>query len=309
MTVIIRPMQADDIAPADRMFRLAFGTFIGLPNPLEFSGDATYIPHRWKIDPKAAFVAEANGEVVGSNLAIRWGSFGFFGPLTVHPDYWNQGVAQRLIEPVIDCFTQWETRLAGLFTFPASPKHHALYQKFGFRLRFLSVIMAKTIQTPAQITSENQVSQLEESQQLEFLNASCELTDSIYSGLDLTQTIQAVQDFGLGDTIALWNDRGLAGFAVCHVGVSTEAGSDTCYVKFAIAQSSFDFDHLLDLCEAFAASRGVSRLMAGVDTARDAAYQMMLARGFRTEITGVAMHRPNVEGFSRPDVFAIDDWR
>jgi hypothetical protein len=35
----------------------------------------------------------------------------------------------------------------------------------------------------------------------------------------------------------------------------------------------------------------------------------MTARGFRTEFQGVAMHRGNKEGFSRPGVYVLDDWR
>ena len=301
MSVIIRLMNAEDVIPADQVFRLAFGKFVGLPNPMDFCGDATDIPHRWKTNPEGAFVAEEHGEIVGSNLATRWGSFAFFGPLTVRPDYWNQKVAQQLIEPILQCYEQWNIQLAGLYTFSASPKHHALYQKFGFRLRFLSVIMAKKVKSTTLITIEkntveentieHQFSQFTESQQSEFLTASRELTHSVYSGLDLTSEIEAVRDLKLGETIALWSDRGLAGFAVCHVGANTEAGSDTCYLKFAIARSESDFNQLLDLCEAFAA------------------YQRMLARGFRTELTGVAMHRPNDPGFSRPDVFVVDDWR
>ena len=35
----------------------------------------------------------------------------------------------------------------------------------------------------------------------------------------------------------------------------------------------------------------------------------MLTHGFRTDIQGVAMHRPNEPGYSRPGVYLIDDWR
>ncbi len=36
---------------------------------------------------------------------------------------------------------------------------------------------------------------------------------------------------------------------------------------------------------------------------------MVLRRGFRIGMLGVAMHKPNKEGFSRPGVYVIDDWR
>jgi hypothetical protein len=35
----------------------------------------------------------------------------------------------------------------------------------------------------------------------------------------------------------------------------------------------------------------------------------MLRRGFRIDILGIAMHRPNEPGYSQPDMFVMDDWR
>jgi hypothetical protein len=37
--------------------------------------------------------------------------------------------------------------------------------------------------------------------------------------------------------------------------------------------------------------------------------QMMLARGFRTDFQGVAMHKPNEPGYNKPGIYLIDDWR
>jgi RimJ/RimL family protein N-acetyltransferase len=60
-------------------------------------------------------------------------------PNRVQPDFWNQKIAQGLIEAVMEHFTQSAIQQAGLFTFSNSPKHHALYQKFGFWQVFLPV--------------------------------------------------------------------------------------------------------------------------------------------------------------------------
>ncbi|MBD2411530.1 GNAT family N-acetyltransferase [Nostoc calcicola FACHB-389] len=313
MSVSIRLLQESELAAADHIFRLAFGTFIGLPEPTEFYGDAAYIHHRWKTDPSAAFAAEIDGKLIGSNLAVNWGSFGYFGPLSVHPDFWNQGVGQHLVEAAIAYFTESHTSMIGLFTFAQSPKHHILYQKFGFRLRFLTAILAKQVQQLQPISQVTRYSQLSENERAENLQAIGQLTNSIYEGLDLSREIQTVQAQGLGDTVLLWDDAGLAGFAVCHYGAGTEAGSNTCFVRFGAVHSGNDagqrFEQLLDLCEALTVAQGMSRLVAGVNTSRDEAYRRMLTRGFRSEIIGVAMHRPNEPGFNRPDVFALDDWR
>lgn len=312
MEISIRLMQQSDLPTADRVFRLAFGSFIGLPDPTQFGGDASFIQPRWQTEPTGV-AATKDGEIIGSNLATRWGSVSFFGPLSVHPDFWNQGIAQRLIEPIIERFTEWNIQQAGLFTFPNSPKHHGLYQKFGFWPRFLTAIMAKSVQQPEPVMQGVRYSLLSEDKRSEFLRASFELTNGIYEGLDLSREIRAVHTQQLGDTVGFWDEKGLAGFAVCHYGAGTEAGSNTCYVKFGAVRSGKDagqrFEQLLDLCETLSAIQGMSRLTAGVNTSRQEAYRRLIARGFRTEITGVAMHRPNEPAYHRPGVFVLDDWR
>lgn len=313
MNISIRLLQAEELSTADQIFRLAFGTFIGLPQPTDFGGDANYIQPRWQVDPSSAFAAEVDDKLVGSNIAACWGSVGTFGPLSVHPDFWSQGIAQRLIEPVIAQFAQWGTRQAGLFTFPNSPKHHALYQKFGFYPRFLTFIMAKPIQKVEQDLPGTKYSQLEPDQRSDCLKECFKLTDGIYSGLDLSHEIEAVQAQTFGDTVLLWDETGLTGFAICHCGAGSEAGSDVCYVKFGAVrpgrQAPEQFEKLLDLCEVYGATQKMLRLVAGVNTSREAAYTKMVARRFRTEITGVVMHKPNEPGYNRPDVFVLDDWR
>lgn len=332
MVLSIRLLQEKDLAIADRTFRLAFGTFIGLPQPTEFYGDTDYINTRWKADPSAGFAAEIDGIFVGSNLATNWGSVSSFGPLSVHPDYWGRGIAQPLIAAALERFEQWGTEQAGLFTFPNSPKHHALYQKFGFYPRFLTFIMAKSIaktegKTLEQIeklpigstlkttnfSSEILASQVHEERRNSLLKDCAALTHLIYPGLDVSREITAVETQKLGDTVLVWNDENLVGFAVCHCGARSEAGSEICYVKFGAVrpgkQAGEHFEGLLDACEAFASSQKMSRLLAGVNTSHDQAYKRMVDRQFRTEIIGVVMHKPNEIGYNRPDVFVLDDWR
>src|SRR5579863_4322934 len=139
--ITIRTLREEDLAAADRIVRLAFGTFLGLPDPMKFMGDASYVRTRWLADPGAVFGAEVKGELVGTNFASRWGSVGFLGPLTIRPDMWNRGIAQLLLRPTMDLFEKWRIRHAGLFTFAQSTKHVKLYQKFGFWPRFLTSIM------------------------------------------------------------------------------------------------------------------------------------------------------------------------
>jgi GNAT superfamily N-acetyltransferase len=304
-------MQEADLGEARRIFRVAFGTSIGVPDPESFAADRECISARWRANPGAALVAEVNGMLAGSNIAANWGSFGYFGPLTVRPDLWNQRVAQKLLGPTLDLFEKWGVRDAGLYTFAHSPKHIGLYQKFGFWPRFLTAIMSKGV--IGREASPIKFSALNEGEQNQALRACRELTGSIYDGLDVTSEIRSVKDQNLGETVLVWGGNSLDAFAVCHLGEGTEAGRNNCYIKFAAARpgpgAEDRFDYLLDASEALAAERGLQQMEAGVNLSRRQAYRQMLRRGFRTMTQGVAMHRPDAPAFNRPDAFVLDDWR
>jgi len=304
-------MQEADLVEARRIFRMAFGTFLGVPDPESFAADREYIFTRWRANPEAALVAEVNGTVAGSNFATNWGSFGFFGPLTVRPDLWNQHIAQKLLGPTMDLYAQWGVREAGLYTFAQSPKHIGLYQKFGFWPRFLTAIMSKGV--IGRETSSIKYSALNEGERDQALRACRELTGSIYDGLNVTCEIRMVKDQNLGETVLLWGGDRLDAFAVCHGGEGSEAGRNNCYVKVAAVRpgpgAEDRFEHLLDAGEALATERGWQRIVAGVNLARSQAYRQLLRRGFRTDIQGVAMQKPDSPAYNRPDVFVLDDWR
>ena len=307
--LLVNPLPATDLGEADRIFRIAFGTFLGLPNPMEFSGDADYIRTRWVADPSAAFGAYLGNELVGSNFATRWGSVAFFGPLTVHPDHWNRGIAKRLLGPTLDLIANWAVRHEGLFTFAHSPKHIALYQHFGFWPRFLTAVMSKPVSEAARVTEFSRYSEVAKGQGEECLRACREMTDALYDGLDLGREIRAVEVQGLGDTVLVWERDQLVALGVCHCGPGSEAGGDGCYIKFGSARSASSFDALLDACETLAASKRLKRLVAGANAGREKAWRRLVARGFRVDFQGVTMHRHNDPGYNGPNTYIIDDWR
>ncbi|MGH3997729.1 MAG: GNAT family N-acetyltransferase [Pseudonocardiaceae bacterium] len=309
----IHPLNESGLDRADEVLRLAFGTFLGLPDPMRFFESADYVRTRWAADPQAAFGATVEGNLVGSNFATNWGSVGFFGPLTVHPDLWDRGVGKRLVETVMGLFDTWGNRHLGLFTFANSPKHIELYRKFGFWPRSLTAIMRKPVVQRVGTSGWSLYSSLAASDQSEYLSACRKLTDAVYGGLNVEREIVASHSHALGDTVLLEDGSALVGFAVCHCGPGTEAGAGVCFVKFGAVQpghaAANHFERLLDACEELAFRRGLEQLEGGMNLARSDAYHRMVERGFRTQLQGVAMHRPNEPGYSHPDAYVIDDWR
>lgn len=305
----IRPMSADDLDAVDTVLRLAFGTVRGLPDPAAAFGDRDLARTRFRASPDSAWVAELEGKVVGSVFATRWGSFAFLGPLSVRPDLWNRGIGHRLLEPVVAAFERWGVLQAGLFTFASSPKHLGLYQRHGFWPRSLVVVSAKAAESNAQ----RHTLLSDESTFDEALDEIRLLTDTVWPGLDLSREIAAVQALGLGDTVLVRRDGTLEGMAVCQCGSGTEAGSDTCYVKFAASRAGEGagaaFDRLLDACESFASVSGLGRVVAGVNTERLEAYRRLLGRGYRAELVGVSMFLPSEPHFVAAEQYVLDDLR
>jgi GNAT superfamily N-acetyltransferase len=314
--VIVRPMKEEDLDEADRVMRLAFGTFLGMPEPLKFMDNADFVHTRYWADPPGALAAEVDGKIVGSNFALDWGSMGILGPLTVHPEYWDKGVARLLLDHTMKIFEMWGTKHIGLFTFAHSSKHIHLYQKYGFWPRYLTAIMSKEVSKSLGNASVNVIyySKLNSDNQKKDLVQKCtQLTGLIIEGLDLKKEINSVENQKLGDTILLEKDGAIEALAICHVGPNTEAASGTCYIKFGAVKPGSNspkiFDSLLHACEQYAHLQNAMRLVAGVNTGRHSAYRRMIELGFRTDMHGVAMHRPNELGYNREEIYLIDDWR
>lgn len=307
-----RPLAEADLPEAQRIIRHAFGTFLGAPDLDTFWQDFDYVYGRFGCEHTRAFAADADGALAGVNFATRWGSVGFFGPLSTRPDLWNRGLAQPLVAAASDAFEEWGVSHAGLCTFPHSTKHVWLYQKFGFYPRFLTAIMAAPAQ-PSGAAAAFRYSELPEGERHAAEASSRDLCDALYPGLDLTGEVRTVRARALGDTLLLWEGSRLAGFAVCHWGPASEAGAGCLYVKFGAARPGAGgearFAALLDGCAALARQAGMTEVVAGVSTAREEAYRHMLTRGFRSRIHVVTMHRPNAPGYSRPGLFVLDDWR
>ncbi len=310
---VVRPLVEDDLVEADRVFRMAFGTFLGAREPQDLFANVDFVSTRWRANPSAAFAAEVDGRIVGSIFAANWGSVGFLGPLTVDPELWDRRIAQQLLGSTMDLFDGWGTGNVGLFTFSQSPKHIALYQKFGFWPRFITSIMTKPVEAPIEREGWSTISDRGSRGLTKAVAEVHALTDAIYPGLDVSIEVTSVAAQGLGDTILLEDESGLAGFAVCHIGSGTEAGSGACYVKVGAVRSGPDaelrFARLLDACGVLAAERERTMVVAGVNAGRERAWRVLTEQGYRTSMQGIAMQRPNEPAYNTRDTFLIDDWR
>ncbi len=312
MSVTIRSLTPADLDAAERLRRLAFGTMLGLPDPMSFRGDVALLPARQRIFPEGGFVAEISGEIVGVAMANHWGSLGVFGPIAVHPGQWRQGIARQLLEATMPVFDRWDCRLVGLFTFPERISHVSFYQSFGFWPRALTAVMSRAVRNPGAVPDAFPLS-AHATERSELIGHCASLAGALFAGLDLGKEIELVRAAAPGETLLLAEGSRIAGFAVCHIGKGSEAGTDTLYVKFAAVAPGVEaparFLRLLAACDDLAHRRGAKQVTAGVNLGRMEAYRLLLREGFRATLQGVAMHRPWAPAYDDTAIFALDDWR
>jgi predicted N-acetyltransferase YhbS len=304
----VRPLEAVDVDAADDVFRDAFSTVLGAG----VHRDTELLRTRFRARHTTALAAFVDGAVAGSTVVTRWGSVAYFGPLSVTPKLWGHGIGTRLVAAAVDVLDGWGARHQGLFTFAQSPQHHGFYQRFGFWPRFLTAIMSRPL-TGSEQSLGWRLSAVAPADRPPLVAGCAAVTDAIQPGLDVSGEIAAVFDQGLGDVVLIGEPDAPRGFAVCHAGAGTEAGSGVAYVKFAAVRpgpgAAEAFASLVAACQGFAVDAGAVRLTLGVNTARHEAYRQLLAAGFRTDSPGITMHRPNEPGYDRDDVWLLDDWR
>ena len=310
----VRPLRAGDLADADRINRIAFGTFFGLADPSKFRGDGDSVHGRFHANADGAFGAELYGELVACGFIMDWGSAGILGPLTVDVEHWGKGIGHAMMDEMVAWMDRRGFALQGLFTHPQSPTHVRLYEGYGYRMHRITAVMAKEVDVTTAVPDGVTFYSAVPVPFREKVLAECRaVTDSVFPGLDLVSEIETIDEKGFGETLLLRRDGRVVAFACCHQGAMSEAGSAQVLIKVAMveagAHAAAEFGRLLSGAEAFATSCDVTRLVAGTNSGREECYEAMRAFGFRTWMNGIAMHRPAGDGYNRPGFFAIDDWR
>jgi GNAT superfamily N-acetyltransferase len=327
--VQVRRVRKGDLGKVRDVMELTFGDFLERQlgtRPRQAFGGAQYVHHRWIMEPWGCFVAEEDGaKIVGAALAATWGSVGLLGPLAVLTNYQNQGIGQALIRATLEFFEENATTLQGAATYPTSPKHLHLYHKLGFKPKGLTAVMTRTIDrgpAPARPPSARGAkapltvqpySALEEARKKAAVARVQRITNAVCRGLSLAKEIEIVEGLTLGDTLLLERGRDLTGFAIVHLPGVSEAPTGALYVKFlALDPAQKRPEHLVEFVtalEAYAAEKGVQRVILPVYLRYWTAYSTLVQCGYQIDFTMVRMQRGKQEDYEDPTHLVLDDWR
>lgn len=322
----IRRVRKGDLSKVRDVIEQAFGDFferqVGT-RPRQVFGGAQYIHHRWLMEPWGCFVAEeGEGKIVGAAVAVMWGTVGLVGPVAVLTTYQNQDIGQQLLTACQGFFDENHATLQGLATYPYSPKHLVLYQKFGYRPRGLVVITAKPLDRRESVHATGaaklgigirRYSTLEEVRKKAAMLKIRRITNGIWRGMDVGKEVEIVEGLNLGDTLLLEKGREVIGFAIYHTPGVSEAPQGSVYIKFLAIDSRHrrpeHLHALLAAIEEVAHEAQLSRVVAPAYTYYWTAYQTLLERGYHIDFTMVRMKRGKQGDSEDAADLVLDDWR
>jgi N-acetylglutamate synthase-like GNAT family acetyltransferase len=322
----IRRVRKGDLSKVRDVLEQAFGDFFERQmgtRPRQVFNGAQYVHHRWLMEPWGCFVAEeGDGKIVGAALAVMWGTVGLVGPVAVLTNYQNQDIGQQLLTACQGFFDENKATLQGVATYPYSPKHLGLYQRFGYRPKGLVVVTGKPMDRREIVQATRpakpglgvrRYSSLEEVKKKSAMQRVRRITNSLYRGMDLGKEVEIVDGLALGDTLLLEKGRDVIGFAIVHMPGVSEAPHGSVYIKFlAIEPHHRKPEHLhalLAAVEEMAHAAQLQRVVAPVYTYYWAAYQSLLERGYHPDFTMVRMKKGKQDDDERPDDLVLDDWR
>ena len=134
----------------------------------------------------------------------------------------------------------WGVTHAGLFTFPQSPKHLALYQSYGFLPRFLTPVLAKPPlgRRPGPPKTEGGWSTAGQVGRPRHRRRRLRPGHRRHLPRPGRQPGRSRRPQPRSSATPSWSSAtpaALDAFAVCHTGAGSEAGTGTCFVKFGAA--------------------------------------------------------------------------
>jgi predicted N-acetyltransferase YhbS len=325
--VHIRRVRKGDLSKVRDVIEQTFGDFFERQmgtRPRQPFGGAQYVHHRWLMEPWGCFVAEEDqSKLVGATLAVTWGTVGLLGPVAVLTNYQNQMIGQQLIQAVQEFFDENKTLLQGCVTYPTSPKHLALYHKFGYRPKGLVALTSRALErrngrppTPRAVKaplSVRRFSTLEETKKKAALSRFHRITNAICRGMDASKEVEIVDGLALGDTLLLERGREPVGFAIYHAPGVSEAPTGALYVKFLAidpGQKRVEFlEQFVAALEEVGYELGVQRVILPVYTRYWTAYSTLLRGGYQVDFTMIRMQRGKQEDYEDPSHLVLDDWR
>lgn len=229
-------------------------------------------------------------DIAAFNLAHLCGREGWMGPLAVRTDRQGGGVGKSVVGAAADWLIDRGAHTVGLETMPRTVDNIGFYSGLGFRPGHLTVTLTLDTGT-RRLPAPSLLSEQTSDRQHSGVTAIRGLVEELAPGYDCSREILLTSEMSLGDTVLVWGDAGLDGFALWHSAPLAEGreGDEVRVLKLA-ARSPESFAAVVSAVEAAASRAGIRRVAIRSQTAYADAYQSLMARGYQVRWTDLRMY-------------------
>ena len=250
---------------------------------------------------------DAGGEVIAFNVAHRSGHEGWMGPLAVKPEWQGSGVGKRIVTEGIVWLKASGARVIGLETMPRTMDNIGFYSALGFvpdRLTLTLTLEAAAGDAPLRLLGS-----LKGRARDDALDACAALCARAGSGHEFTREIELTGSFGLGDTVLMYTDGELDGFAIFHSVplVEGRAREELRVLKMVLSEEALVTDMAVHLAQA-ARRTGTLRAALRVQGSYGDAYARLVQGGAKVRWSDLRM---TLQGYHeiKPDrAMVLSNW-
>jgi GNAT superfamily N-acetyltransferase len=242
------------------------------------------------------------GDIVAFNVAHRSGTEAWMGPLAVRPDRQSAGAGKTVVRAAIDTLVDQGVATLGLETMPRTVDNIGFYARLGFLPGHLTLTLTNDVPRRGH-TAPSLLSQRRGADSERAVLAARDLADALTTGTDYTHELLLTAELDLGDTCLVDGRDGLDAFVLWHAAPLAEGRArDEVRVLKLAARNDAAFDAAVAAAEAAASRVGIRRLAIRCQTSHVAAFQRLIARGYRVRWTDLRMtldgyaERPPTQG-------------
>ncbi|HTI64936.1 MAG TPA: GNAT family N-acetyltransferase [Gemmatimonadaceae bacterium] len=258
-------------------------------------------------DDGAMLWRDERGQLVAFNMVHRSGTEGWMGPLAVRTEYQGSGTGKEIVTRGIEWLKAQGATVIGLETMPRTMDNIGFYSRLGFvpgRLTLTTTLEANYADTPALM-----LGRLSPRDRDDAIRECQRLVEQQLPGYDYSREIHLTAELGLGDTVLLYRDDHLIGFALAHSAplVEGRAREELRVLKLGLTEEARFDDMLGAICD-FARRSGTRRIALRLQSELVSAYRRVITLGGHVRWTDLRMSLAGYEEKQPTRGLVLSNW-
>jgi GNAT superfamily N-acetyltransferase len=250
---------------------------------------------------------DERGHIAAFNMVHRSGNEGWMGPLAVRTEYQGSGMGKEVVQRGIEWLKSQSVSVIGLETMPRTMDNIGFYSRLGFLPGRLTITM--TFEAQHSIEGARLFGRLAPKARAAALADCRTLVQRLIPSYDYSREITLTSDLSVGDTVLLYDDDQLVGFALAHTAplVEGRAREELRVLKLALEDES-RLEELLRAVSDLARRSGTRRVSLRVQGEFGSAYRRVIAMGAHVRWTDLRMSLAGFEERRPERGLVLSNW-